>query len=215
MNDLYEVLEVPKTATQEEIKKSYRKLAVKYHPDTNPGNKEAEEKFKQIAAAYSVLSDESKRAQYDRYGSADAYASASSGYGSAGGGTGDPFWDWFGQSGNSGASGNGSRHYTYTWSSSNGSSEYNQYQYDNTQSNRQGGYRPFRRPITRKDGVYMLIRNAISFLLGVILLRFTWFIFPIGPILCFSAIVNGAVGAIRSIGFILAPNAMNDDEEDQ
>lgn len=210
MNDLYDVLGVQKTATQEEIKKAYRKLAVKYHPDTNPGNKEAEEKFKQIAAAYSVLSDESKRAQYDRYGSADAYASASSGYGAAGNGTGDPFWDWFGQGNSSGA--NGSRHYSYTWTSGNGSTEYNQYQ--STGNNRQNGYRPFRRPITRKDGVYMLIRNIISFLLGVMLLRFTWFIFPIGPILCFSAIVNGAVGAVRSIGFILAPNAMNDDEDE-
>lgn len=66
--DYYEVLGVSKSASQEEIKKAYRKLALKYHPDQNPGNKEAEEKFKEITEAYSVLSDEQKRAQYDRYG---------------------------------------------------------------------------------------------------------------------------------------------------
>ena len=68
MEDLYELLEVNRDATQDEIKKSYRKLAHKYHPDANPGNKEAEEKFKKINAAYSVLSDPNKRAQYDHYG---------------------------------------------------------------------------------------------------------------------------------------------------
>ena len=68
MEDLYELLEVKRDATQDEIKKSYRKLAHKYHPDANPGNKEAEEKFKKINAAYSVLSDAQKRAQYDNFG---------------------------------------------------------------------------------------------------------------------------------------------------
>ncbi|HRP02148.1 MAG TPA: molecular chaperone DnaJ [Candidatus Kapabacteria bacterium] len=67
-NDFYEVLGVSKSATVEEIKSNYRKLAMKYHPDKNPGNKEAEEKFKQAAEAYEVLSDQDKRARYDRYG---------------------------------------------------------------------------------------------------------------------------------------------------
>jgi len=66
--DYYEVLGVSRNATQEEIKKAYRKLALKYHPDQNPGNKEAEEKFKEITEAYSVLSDEEKKSMYDRYG---------------------------------------------------------------------------------------------------------------------------------------------------
>ncbi len=66
--DYYEILGVSRTATQVEIKKAYRKLAMKYHPDRNPGDKEAEEKFKQINEAYQVLSDEEKRAIYDRYG---------------------------------------------------------------------------------------------------------------------------------------------------
>lgn len=68
--DYYEVLGVAKTATAEEIKKAYRKLAIQYHPDKNPGNKEAEEKFKEAAEAYSVLSDPEKRKRYDQFGQA-------------------------------------------------------------------------------------------------------------------------------------------------
>ena len=66
--DYYEVLEVPKTASAEEIKKAYRKKAIQYHPDKNPGDKEAEEKFKEAAEAYEVLSDPQKRQRYDQYG---------------------------------------------------------------------------------------------------------------------------------------------------
>lgn len=66
--DYYEVLEVPKTASAEEIKKAYRKKAIQYHPDKNPGDKEAEEKFKEAAEAYEVLSDPQKRQRYDQFG---------------------------------------------------------------------------------------------------------------------------------------------------
>jgi len=66
--DYYEILTVAKTASQDEIKKAYRKVAMQFHPDRNPNNKEAEEKFKEAAEAYEVLSDPDKRAQYDRFG---------------------------------------------------------------------------------------------------------------------------------------------------
>jgi molecular chaperone DnaJ len=68
--DYYEILGIAKSASAEEIKKSYRKVAMQYHPDRNPGDKSAEEKFKEAAEAYEVLSDNDKRAQYDRYGHA-------------------------------------------------------------------------------------------------------------------------------------------------
>lgn len=82
--DYYEVLGVSKTATDEELKKAYRTLAKKYHPDMNPGDKDAEQKFKEINEAYGVLSDKEKRARYDQYGH-DAFTQ---GGGDAGGGFG-------------------------------------------------------------------------------------------------------------------------------
>ena len=68
--NFYDILGINKTASNEEITKAFRKLAMKYHPDRNPDNKEAEEKFKEIQKAYGVLSDEKKRQQYDQFGEA-------------------------------------------------------------------------------------------------------------------------------------------------
>src|SRR5207237_9029906 len=81
--DYYEILGVSQTATDAEIKTAYRKLAVKHHPDKNPGDHTAEEKFKEAAEAYSVLSDAQKRAAYDRFGHSGVGAGA--GFGGAGG----------------------------------------------------------------------------------------------------------------------------------
>ena len=94
--DFYEILGVAKTASAEEIKKAYRKVAMKFHPDRNPGDKSAEEKFKEAAEAYEILSDTDKKAQYDRYGHAGV---SGQGRGGHGGGAGMNMEDIFSQFG--------------------------------------------------------------------------------------------------------------------
>ena len=81
--DLYEVLGLQRGASEDEIKKAYRKLAKKYHPDLNPGDKTAEEKMKEVNAAYEILSDPEKKARYDQFGHAgvDPSYGAGAGYG--------------------------------------------------------------------------------------------------------------------------------------
>ena len=79
--DFYEILGVSKTASAEEIKKAYRKKAIEFHPDKNPGDKVSEEKFKEAAEAYEVLSDDQKRQRYDQYGHAGVGGAAGGGFG--------------------------------------------------------------------------------------------------------------------------------------
>ena len=97
--DYYEVLGVEKSANTDEIKKAYRKAAIKYHPDKNPGDKEAEEKFKEAAEAYDVLSNPDKRARYDQFGHAGMNGAAGGGFGGFGGGGGFSMEDIFSQFG--------------------------------------------------------------------------------------------------------------------
>ena len=104
--DYYEVLGVSKDASADDIKKAYRKMAMKYHPDRNPGDKEAEEKFKEVGEAYEVLSDADKKARYDQYGFAGVdpnFGAGAGGYGGGGfggfgdfGDLGDIFGEFFG-----------------------------------------------------------------------------------------------------------------------
>jgi molecular chaperone DnaJ len=92
--DYYQVLDVPRTATEADLKKAYRRLAMKYHPDRNPGDHEAEERFKEAKEAYEVLSDAQKRAAYDQFGHAGVDPSRGGG---PGGNPGDVFGDIFGE----------------------------------------------------------------------------------------------------------------------
>lgn len=116
--DYYEILGVDRSATKDELKKSYRKTAIKYHPDKNPDDKEAEEKFKEAAEAYEVLSDDEKRSRYDRFGHQGVGGASSGGFGGGnmnmedifsqfgdifgGGGGGNPFESFFGGGGRGG-----------------------------------------------------------------------------------------------------------------
>jgi molecular chaperone DnaJ len=114
--DYYELLEVSRNASEGEIKKAYRKLAMKYHPDRNPNDSSAEEKFKEVQKAYSILSDKQKRSMYDQFGHAgvDAAGGGQGGFGGGFGGFGDVFEDIFenifsGARGSSGRQSHGQR----------------------------------------------------------------------------------------------------------
>jgi molecular chaperone DnaJ len=189
MSNYYETLGVAKTATADEIKKAYRTLAFKYHPDRNPGNAEAEEKFKQISAAYDVLGDEAKRRQYDMGYSTDSYSSSSAGhqqyqrqyqytYQNPFGD--DNFWEWF----------NSAQFRSRNQQTQNTNSYYNQYDYSNRTSNE---------PETKRDYFSMLFLKAIQTFVGFTFFRFSWIIIPFGPIICIGVIVNGISGVIKAL----------------
>lgn len=192
MEDLYAVLGVSKNASQEEIKTAYRKLAMKYHPDRNPGDKVAEEKFKSINAAYDVLGDETKRRSYDgasAFGDWGQTAKGYEGYGSYGAGQSygnagdDPFWQWaqYGRGGFEGQNSQNSQRRTYY------------YRYEDPT-----------KKYTKSDWLAELLKNVLILLISGSFLKFSWWLIPFGPILCFAGIVKGASGIARSLKGIFA-----------
>jgi molecular chaperone DnaJ len=107
--DYYEILGVSRTATDEELKKAYRKAALKHHPDKNPGNREAEERFKELSQAYQVLSDPERRSMYDRFGHAAFEQGGPGGFDFGAGGFEDIIGDLFGDFFGTGRAGRGGR----------------------------------------------------------------------------------------------------------
>ena len=192
MSNYYEILGVSKNATADEIKKAYRTLAFKYHPDRNPGNAEAEEKFKQISAAYDVLGDEAKRRNYDLggYSSENAYSNSSTQqqyqrqyqytYSNPFGD--DNFWEWF----------NGAQRRSYNQQTQNSYGNYSQYNYSRDEENQ-----------TKSSYFSNLVLKVLQTLVGMMFFRFSWFIIPFGPIICIGVIVNGISGAIKSLKGLL------------
>ena len=187
MEDYYAILGISKSASQDEIKKAYRSLAFKYHPDRNPGDKAAEEKFKKISEAYSVLSDPAKKSNYDargfnsfsggqnsyqqNYGQENAWG----GYNPFGNEGYDPFREWASYN-----SARGERRYYYG--------------------------RREEEPLSRGEAFGQFIWKSLQVLIGFWSLSFSIYLFPIGPIFSLAAIVNGIGGAGRALKALFKPS---------
>jgi len=193
LSNYYEILGVSKTATDEEIKKAYRNLAFKYHPDRNPDDKECEEKFKRISEAYNVLSDSKKRADYDRFGTSAGNTSSyynnaesayhnyySNSYTENPFDSEDTFWKWF-RNGSAGDSGNYRRYYEY-----NNSNKTN---------------------YTKSELFLNFVLKVIQIFVGFGLFKILWFFIPFGPLVCFGLIANGFSGAAKSLRMFLKSSA--------
>lgn len=175
MTDYYEVLGVSKNATADEIKKAYRNLAFKYHPDRNAGDSAAEEKFKQINAAYDVLGDEAKRRNYDLgYSDYNAYGSQYSGAEQAQYEQ-DPFYQWFNQgAGNSRSYGNyNGWNYTYR--------------------------RRSQKHHTRRDWWSMLLSKAAQTFFGLLFFRYAVYLLPFGFFIWLGVMSNGITGIFTAV----------------
>ncbi len=187
MKDYYKILGLERSASEDDIKKAYRTLAFKYHPDRNPDSKTAEAKFKEVNDAYQVLGDAVKRSEYDRYGSADEnpFASYASSYrrqtenaeyeyyGNPFGSE-ESFWTWFSSS-NPNASEDYGRS-RYEWSSSRGSKK------------------------TRSHVLSSLVLSVVQTVVGVFLLKnLWWLLFPLGPMVCIGVAGTGIAGVVRSL----------------
>ena len=183
MNDYYQILGVSRNATTDEIKKAYRNLAFKYHPDRNPGDKAAEEKFKQISVAYDVLGDEAKRRNYDLGGySESSYTNSNAQYQRQYQYTyqnpfGDEnFWQWFG----------GTNHQNAA-NQNNSQQNYNQH-YDSQNYKKR----------TRSSYKSMLFSKSLQTLAALLMFRISFFI-PFGFFICLGVMINGISGIFEAI----------------
>lgn len=175
--DFYEILGVSKTASADDIKKAYRKLAFKYHPDQNPGDKVAEEKFKQINAAYDVLGDEEKRRQYDSgfYSSGNAY------------------------SGNYSSQDNTQRQYQYTYTNPFGEDNSRRYYYHYEPHKASYGVKDY-----LVKALWKLIQMFIAWeILQFSMATGIGYFFFIIPIICLIVTVNGFLGLCRAIAGVI------------
>lgn len=181
MSDYYEILGVSKNATTDEIKKAYRNLAFKYHPDRNPGNAVAEEKFKQISAAYDVLGDETKRKNYDLGGFSDFANSNASNqqyqrqyqytYQNPFGD--ENFWNWYA-----------------------GSNQNNQQNASNQNEN--NFYNKQNQNYSKSAYKSMLFSKTLQTLAALLMFRISFFI-PFGFFICLGVITNGIAGIAQAI----------------
>jgi len=182
MSDYYQDLGIEKTASAEEIKKAYRNMAFKYHPDRNPGDKVAEEKFKKINAAYEVLGDEAKRRNYDLMGQ-NPYSDYSQNetyqntYSNTTYDAGETFWEWFNSQQQSQTEGDYQRQ-----------NEYKRWEYSSNNSN-----------YSYSSYLRSFIFKILQVLLGVISFRYTVYFFPIGLFISLGIIINGAKGISSSL----------------
>lgn len=181
MNNYYDILGVSKTATADEIKKAYRTLAFKYHPDRNPGDSAAEEKFKQINSAYDVLGDETKRRQYDLGGYSENAQNANQSYQRQYQYTyenpfGEDFWQWA-----------QSRSQKQNQDENQSYYEYSNYQNETP---------------TEKGYFVKFLLKLLQIFASFFMFRISYYI-PFGFIICIGVFANGLVGAISSFrGFI-------------
>ena len=188
MKNYYEVLWISKTASADEIKKAYRNLAFKYHPDRNSGDKVAEEKFKEINEAYDVLSDEKKRADYDSFGTSNSrYSGTNNSYNRNNDFTNEEtFWNWF--------NGNTSNSYG-------NNNTYRNYYYQSTNSyNKKEDY------VSKKSLFKTLMYKILQVFVGRFLTHVLWII-PFGFIICIGIIINGVIGAGKALKALLQFNA--------